>query len=357
MNAAEAEIVRSVFDLYVNGDGKSGPLGVKNIVSRLNARGYRNRPGGLFRVQFVDTILRNTAYVGEHHYGKTDSRRRVLRDPSAWIKFATPVIVDEALFLAAQEKLDRQRPINVAPRLVTSDVLLTQVARCGACGAPMRKHSAKSGRYAYYRCARALESGAAACKGAAIPVGELDDLVLSSIEEHALKPERVRKVVQALAARASTSNAARVRRRTELDGERRKIEKQLRTFYERMAEADFGIDASAKAFLDGLRTRLATVKVQIASLDRAISLPVSLITRAEAEAFAGAVRSALRNPDNRQFARSYVKLLVSDLVVTKEEVRITGADAALAGQAAAFHAGRPVPDFAQDWRTRQDSNL
>lgn len=350
-NAVEAEIVRLIFDLYVNGDGKAGPMGVKSIVSRLNAQGLKAQRGGAFRVQFVGDILRNTAYIGEHFYGKNDSRRRVRRDPSEWIKVPIPVIVEPALFFAAQEKLDRQSPLKIAPRLVTSNVLLSQIACCGACGAPMRKHSAKSGRFAYYRCSKAMESGAAVCKGAAIGVGELDEMVLTAIEAEALKPDRIRRVLQTLAARASTSNAARIRRRADLDGERRKTERQIKTFYARLSDIDMEVDPTARQFLEGLRDRLMTLRVEIAALDRQINMPVALITKAEAEAFAAAVRSELRNPNSRQFARGYVKLFISGLTVSKDEIRIAGPEAAPAAQAAAFAAGARVPDFAQDWRT------
>ena len=36
----EAEIVKLIFKLYLQGDGKTGPLGIKNIVSYLSERGF-----------------------------------------------------------------------------------------------------------------------------------------------------------------------------------------------------------------------------------------------------------------------------------------------------------------------------
>ena len=41
----EAETVQLIFKLYLNGDGSTGALGVKEIVKWLNARGHRTRTG------------------------------------------------------------------------------------------------------------------------------------------------------------------------------------------------------------------------------------------------------------------------------------------------------------------------
>jgi DNA invertase Pin-like site-specific DNA recombinase len=43
IDPVEAETVRLIFKLYLDGDGQSGALGVKEIVKWLNARGYRTR--------------------------------------------------------------------------------------------------------------------------------------------------------------------------------------------------------------------------------------------------------------------------------------------------------------------------
>ena len=59
VDPVEAEIVRLVFKLYLSGDGKSGALGVKEIVKWLNARGYRTRRGKTFGVGSIHKLLTN----------------------------------------------------------------------------------------------------------------------------------------------------------------------------------------------------------------------------------------------------------------------------------------------------------
>jgi hypothetical protein len=46
----EAELVRLIFKLYSEGDGISGPLGVKDTTKWLNGHGYRTRRGSSFGV-------------------------------------------------------------------------------------------------------------------------------------------------------------------------------------------------------------------------------------------------------------------------------------------------------------------
>ena len=60
VDPVEAETVRLIFNLYLHGDGKSGALGVKEIVKWLNARGYRSRRGKTFSIGSIHRLLTNT---------------------------------------------------------------------------------------------------------------------------------------------------------------------------------------------------------------------------------------------------------------------------------------------------------
>lgn len=46
IDAVEAETVRLIFCLFLEGDGAMGPLGVKALASWLNEHGYRTCGGG-----------------------------------------------------------------------------------------------------------------------------------------------------------------------------------------------------------------------------------------------------------------------------------------------------------------------
>jgi DNA invertase Pin-like site-specific DNA recombinase len=50
VDPVEAETARLIFRLYSEGDGSTGPLGVKDTCKWLNSRGYRTRKGASFGV-------------------------------------------------------------------------------------------------------------------------------------------------------------------------------------------------------------------------------------------------------------------------------------------------------------------
>lgn len=60
---------------------------------------------------------------------------------------------------------------------------------------------------------------------------------------------------------------------------------------------------------------------------------------------------------NRQFAKTYVRALVSKIEVGEKQIRISGPKDAIVHQAMSLDAsGEFVPAFAQKWRTGEDSN-
>ncbi|MDH8442183.1 recombinase family protein, partial [Klebsiella pneumoniae] len=77
----------------LEGDGNTGPLGVKETTKWLNSHGYRTRRGSTFGVGPVHKILTNTCYAtGLWVYGKRDSRNGGLNDPSTVVEIPIPAL-------------------------------------------------------------------------------------------------------------------------------------------------------------------------------------------------------------------------------------------------------------------------
>lgn len=348
----EAEIVRLIFRLYLRGDGTSGPIGMKRIADYLNTRGYVNRQGHRFRVQFIGKVLRNTAYIGEHYFNRRDTRRKTIRPKEEWIPFAMPRLVADADFYAAQDKLDIQHPINTAPRLVSSNVLLTAIATCEECGGPMRKLTGKSGRYKYYRCAKKSDAGETACKGVSIPMEELDEIVIGALESKILAPRRLQKLTEALVSRAADQSSFLNERRAQLDGDKRKTKAQVTKLYGLIGNGEIEMDGTLSAHIKSLQDKIETLTRQIAYLDQKRSVPVRVLNREHVEQFGQAVSTALRDRSNPTFAKAYLTALISNVSVGKDQIKISGPKGAAALQAWDFAArGELVPGFAQEWRT------
>ena len=74
----QAETVRLIFRLAREGDGVSGPMGVKSITKHLNAAGVRTRDGGRWGLAAVHDVLTRTTYIGRHRF-----QHQVLEDARA----------------------------------------------------------------------------------------------------------------------------------------------------------------------------------------------------------------------------------------------------------------------------------
>ena len=112
----EAEIVRLIFQLYLFGDGKTGPLGIKDITSYLNAHGFTERSGKPFRIQFVHKMLTRVSYTGVHHFNRRDSRNGKPRAREEWVALEVPRLIEDDVFHAVQAQLKARHPkIDRAP--------------------------------------------------------------------------------------------------------------------------------------------------------------------------------------------------------------------------------------------------
>ncbi len=354
----EAGIVRLIFDLYVNGTGRSGPKGIKKIVTHLNDKGYRTRTSQPFRVQFVGTLLRNSAAIGRHFFNRRNSKTGKVRPREEWIELPVPKIVDEALFHSAQERLDQNHPLKTPPRETSSPVLLTGIAHCGSCGSRMKLQTGKSGKYRYYKCAARADQGKAACKGQSIPEGLLDETVLDSFKHKVLDADRLKIIVGALAARASNAKEKLSVEIRNLKSEKRKIETAVQNLYH-MVENGIELDATLSARISGLQNEREQCVLLIARKQRQLDTPASALSGDSVEKFRSALISRLADEKDPGFRKTYVREFISNVDVTENQIRITGPKAALLTHSTQYHenGGRMVPTFEQAWRTRHDSNV
>lgn len=112
INEHEAEVVRLIFDLYVNQD-----MGMVNIAHRLTALGYQTQKGALWTNDRVKDVLENVHYIGKVKWnhrktvtvvedGEISKTRPTNKDYYIF-DGQHPAIIDEDLFERAQKKLGR----------------------------------------------------------------------------------------------------------------------------------------------------------------------------------------------------------------------------------------------------------
>ena len=360
VDETEAPIVRKIFSLYLEGDGSSGPLGIKKIVSWLNGRNYTYR-GKPFHVSSVDVVLRRTTYMGTHYFNQKDSRTGERRPREEWVPIAVPPIVDEQTFQTVQARLGQRNPRQTPARVVSGPTLLTGIARCGCpdCGGAMTIRTGKSGQYRYYACSRRATRGETACTGRSIRMEKLDGIVMDALEERVLHPQRLPELLTALLEKSDESDQRRREELALLRAAKTNSEGALNRLYELVEQ---GLASpSDRDFAERLthhRQRIAALTTDIGSLERQLVSSHRRITPDVIGRFGKLLSDGIRG-DNPALRQAYARLLIDEVTVEADKVQIRGSRKALerAVIATAASGGTRVPSFAREWRTRQDSNL
>ena len=272
IDPVEAETIRLIFRLYREGDGVSGPLGVKKVACWLNERGFRTRLGSRFGVATIHTILTNPVYIGDSVFNKRDSRTLKQKPAKEHVAVVVPAIILKAEFEAVAASLKLRNPRTTAPRIVTGPVLLTGVAICASCdgGMTLRTGTSSTGKiHKYYTCSTCARQGKTACKGRSIPVEKLDSLVTENLIERLFQPERLNIILGKLTERRSEKASEIDRRVSGLKAEVSTAEEKLKRLYT-MVENDLtDLDdilkhriAALKLDRDQAREALARIKLR-----------------------------------------------------------------------------------------------
>ncbi len=140
----EAELVRMIFDLYVNGrpepDGSLKDVSFRAIANYLNNLGIPSPRNGNWQYQTVKRVIENPAYIGTLKYR---TRKRIgnkyynrPEEEHIIVEQAHEPIISKDLWDAAQEKLNN-RPRVPRAKLDFSPCELAGLVVCSKCGRRM----------------------------------------------------------------------------------------------------------------------------------------------------------------------------------------------------------------------------
>ena len=160
----EAEIVRKMFDDYVNGTT------IKEIKTWLDESGIRTHTGNRFSFGRVSDMLRNQKYIGKCKY-----------DGEVYDNIIMP-IVDELTFARAQEMLVVNSHKSGRVRAGEKFILSGKVV-CSHCSALYNGESGtcRNGDIHYFYKCRRKKEGANKCCSHAVPKHVLEDSVYKTI--------------------------------------------------------------------------------------------------------------------------------------------------------------------------------
>jgi site-specific DNA recombinase len=358
IDTVEAETVRLVFRLFLEGDGRTGPLGVKAVAVWLNERGYRTRSGSTWGIGPIHAMLTHPVYSGRMRFNRSEARSRRRKSEPEHVFAEVPAIIEVPAFERVQALLKARNPRVVAPRVVTGPILLTGLAVCASCRGAMtlRTGTSKNGRvHRYYACSTCARHGRTVCKGRSIRMDKLDTLVTQQWLNRLLEPGRLSAMLASLAARRATKAAGVDVRLLAIEKEAHEVSTRLRRLYQLVEDGTADVD-------DLLKGRIATLKADRdrlhATLDRArsqtrrpIDIGPSLVRR-----FTQTMREKLTGGEI-SFRKAYLGSIIDRVEVDDRQIRIVGRKDVLERAIAAD--GAPVSgvrSFVRKWRTGQDSN-
>ncbi|CAN0393023.1 unnamed protein product, partial [Discosporangium mesarthrocarpum] len=332
----EAEIVRLMFRLYLgqHPDAK-GPIGLHEMSKWLAARRLYARGGKPFYKGQVHEILRKETYAGTHYYNRTDSRTKQKRPREEWIAQEVPCLIDRETFDQVQSMLTARRPKVTPPRIVRSQVLLSGLARCEGCGGKLilRTGNGNGGNYRYYACARKVLAGGDRCETpVSIRMDMLDETVCEELAERILTPDHMRGVIRETLARMRHQKRDSGSSTVRLEQELRKVDREIENLVDMIASGEITNLAALKSGLSKREERKAELLRLISTERRRANLVPQTLSNAQIDRYGDSVRQAVLSGPV-EFRKAYLKLLVSEVRVDRETIRISGSKVALAAAA------------------------
>lgn len=185
INEQQAEIVRQVFDKYINTLG-----GYRNIIDWLYEQGIPSPKGNARWSDYgMMRLLTRQMYTGEYYsytvYHKKISAKKftyIKRDKAEWIPMTCPAIISKETFEKAQAKINRNRQQKI--RETKHIALLSGVVYCASCGRKMQAcfNSRTKNGYGFYQC-YSVSYKDKSCKNHSVSSDIVDKLVWDYIDK------------------------------------------------------------------------------------------------------------------------------------------------------------------------------
>lgn len=278
INENEANIVREIFDLYLNHN-----KGLKAITTVLNQKGYRTINQKPFSVYGVKYILNNPVYKGyvrfnnhqnwavQRRSGKSDKNDVIL------VKGKHEAIISEEVFDQVHEKLASK---SFKPgRPIGGDFYLRGLIKCPECGNNMvcrrtyykTKKSEERTIKRYYICSLFNRSGSSACHSNAINAEVVERVINVHLNRILSQPDVIKQIASNVIEELKQKHSKQTEIKYDIDS----LEKQkakVKTQQERLLELflDDEMDSEMlKAKQSEMNQQLEVLDQQIKEAQRA----------------------------------------------------------------------------------------
>ena len=203
INENESEIIRTMFDLYLQPNGS-----IRSVCINLNRMGYKTKTNLPFSTSRISQLLANLLVVKNslevYEYFKNGEfiiqNEKEEFDGKKSIKFFRHSqskdykykkqdkfivisehegIIDGKQWVQVQEKLELRK--RISPRTNSSKrSFVTGIIKCGKCGSPMYISGAI--KDLYYRCQKKIDAGKCICDNRNIRASRIDETVIEYLK-------------------------------------------------------------------------------------------------------------------------------------------------------------------------------
>lgn len=175
----EAEIIRTIFELYSSGEG------IRRIIDILDMKGMKTRDKKSFakstiskilgNEKYCGTLVRNRLSTGVDFLNKLSSHK--IKPKDEWIVHENriPAIVTKELFEKVQEIRDGKIHTKIQRGINKGNSEFAGYIRCGQCGNSYIKN-ADRGR-PFYNCSLKKTKGIVHCDNPNLPLRKLDEIM------------------------------------------------------------------------------------------------------------------------------------------------------------------------------------
>jgi site-specific DNA recombinase len=299
----EAKIVKMVFQWYLYGDGKSSPLSMLSIATRLTNMGIptrgdkqthvaKKRDHGVWSAGVIRNILANEAYTGTWHYGKTkmisDGReqtrkakpkcgfgKQVARPKEEWIPVPVPAFISPIDYKRASEMMEKNR--EQSKRQVRQQYLMGRRLKCSKCGYSYVGKS-RQGKHTYYYCKGREQKPVCLCDMPIFRCNLIDDAVWLWVRALIEEPEAFADGLRGLQEETRQKNRALFDRLELIESQLAETEKQENKFLDLYLSGDF-----PKEVLLERKNRLAKLTADLKKEQAELSIFLQQLTYSDVE--------------------------------------------------------------------------
>ena len=196
VNEQQAEVVRNIFDWYLQG------MSLGQIKRRLEENQIKTASGkSVWSKSVIQEMLCNEKYIGDALLQKTYIADLFTREkrvnngelPKYYVHDCHPAIIDRETFQKVQEEIARRSSLKKTSSKAKTQLgkycgkyVLSELLVCGECGSPYRRviWTQKGVKRVVWRCQNRLEHGRKIWKQSpTMDEGDIHDAVISAMNE------------------------------------------------------------------------------------------------------------------------------------------------------------------------------